>query len=84
MTSPVSIAAYHAIPDLDKRQKRVYNCIQRNPLMSANDVARHEKMDVKNVRNRIVELRNMGLIKKSSRQRDSLTGHMVTKYEAVR
>lgn len=56
MISPNSIDAYYSIPDLHDRQRRVYECITDNPMMSSNDVARALKMNPTNVRNRITEL----------------------------
>ena len=83
MTSVVSARFYHAIPDLEDRQARVYDCIQRNYDMTALDVARHLHMTPQNVRCRITELLRQGRIVRTGKRKDRLTGHTNTTYAAA-
>jgi len=78
-----SIRAYHAIPDLDWRQERVFRCLSRTPGISANDVAWIENMDVHNVRSRVSELQRMGRVRVSGSMKDPLTGRQVNTYEVI-
>lgn len=83
MTSATSIAAYYTIPNLEYRQDRVLNCVIKCKGVSSNDIARIQKMDPVNVRNRIVELRKDGKVAVMGRKKDRLTGYMVYQYEAI-
>lgn len=80
MTSPVSIAAYRAIPNLEERQRRVLSCIAAYPDVSSNDISRIARMDVRNVRSRVGELLKQGAIYVSGEKVDRITGHTVRKY----
>lgn len=83
MTSPVSIAAYRAIPDLEARQRRVLGCIAAYPDVSSNDISRIMRMDVRNVRSRVGELLRQGEIYVSGEKVDRLTGHTVRQYRVT-
>lgn len=82
-TSPISIAAYRAIPDLEDRQARVLHCIAAYPDVSANDVSRIAHMEIHNVRSRVGELLADGRIRVSGTKVDRLTGRTVRQYRAV-
>lgn len=84
MTSEASLLAYHAIPDLGRRQEKVLRTIERCPGASSCDIARIAHMEPRNVRNRINELLKNGSIRIVGTKRDRLTGRMVRQYEKVR
>ena len=83
MTSPVSIVAYRAIPNLEERQRRVLSCIAAYPDVSSNDISRIARMDVRNVRSRGGELLKAGKIYVSGKKVDRITGHTVRKYRVM-
>lgn len=83
MTSNASIEAYRSIPDLHERQRRVYECIDKNPRMSANDISRATRMGIENVRNRITELLHDGQIYICGKKRDHFTGRTVRQYKKI-
>ena len=84
MTSDMSVRAYLAIPDLERRQEKVLRTIERCPGASSCDVARITRMEPWNVRNRITELLNAGEIRIVGTKRDRITHRMVRQYEVVR
>ena len=81
--SATSIIAYHSIPDLDDRQRRVLRCIEAYPGVSRNDIARILRMTPANVSSRISELLRQGRIKIIGRKRDRITGYQVRQYEVA-
>ena len=83
MTSPVSAIAYRSIPDLEERQRRVYECIASHPDVSSNDVSRILHMRIENVRSRVGELLRTGEIAVSGEKMDRITGRTVRAYRVV-
>jgi len=83
MTSERSKLFYKAIPDLEERQERVLGCITQHENVSANDIARIEKMKPGNVRCRIDELLDRGVIIRTGKKKDHRTGRNGTTYAAT-
>ena len=78
--STASINAYHNIPDLDVRERRVLAVLTQYPNSSYRDVARIGKIDPEDVRRRMSDLNTKGEIVSNGKKRDRITKRVVTVY----
>lgn len=80
-----SLEAYDVLqPELGKRQRQVYEIIEKHQEVSINDISRIMQKQTHNITGRLMELRNKGLVFNSGHKTDRITNRRVLKWSVVR